>query len=679
VPVSFYVLNCPAGTVVTDDLSTKCTTPAAGITFTVANETETLTTGTTDSGGTVQFSDVPTGEWGFIETLPAGFGEPLVFCNGTFGEGPVDYREEQVDVLFGNQARLFLREGPGGLAESYVDCTWANIPAAGADNGPQIFIQARRCVIDLNMPDNANLADAEALCPEELSGKSFTVDVNGEEIEYDTSLDNGQVFFTKLPAPNGGGMYGITVSLGNREQVLAVFCDNNFGADVFHAVTTTVTNGNRIDQEMYEGQTMRCSWFIAAYPPVNPNITPVPGASTDYLVIQIYNRECPATVDMSAPSTDLCPQDVTGVAFDITWNGELRETQTNSGTNGLLLFQPGGMTGSYLFTPRSVEGYGDLRYSCEFAQANGAAASTGILTTGAPGIPIEFDGTGGVLCVVYYQAASDQFVQEVDPGVILMARLCNPGADLTQGDVDTACPTAAAGIAFSVDMSGESYVDTTTNTEGVIDLPLPVGDATFSITPQAPAGYGLPGYLCSIIRPDGAGGGKVVRLTTDVPSHDLAWSSDSETTCTYYFPVVAEDQAADEENAGEDSEIPVRNNLTIQFWICPTGVDPAADQADLLFSCSNDPESHSLTVTIDGEVTEQTVTGNAIWEYDSPDFTADIGDGFTSSVWCSSSWLDDGETNSDFPETVALEGGALTLTAGHSATTSYCDWFIFTP
>jgi hypothetical protein len=580
--VNFTVRNCEAGTTATDDLSSRCLTPAVGVTFTVSSETTALTTGTTDVDGNVEFANMPDGIWAFIETLPAGFGEPVVVCMGT--NQPEDYME----VLFGNQIRVSTTMF-SDQAEAYLDCTWFNLPATGSDNGPQIFIQARRCVVDLNMPDNATLAEAETLCPEVFAGKSFTVDVNGEEIDSDTSRDNGQVFFTKLPAPNGGGIYGIAVSLGNREQTLAVFCDNNFGADVFHTLTTTITNGNRIDQEMYEGQTLRCSWFIAAYPPVNPNITPVPGPDANFPWIQVYVRECPPTVDMSAPNGDLCQQDVTGAAFDFSINGEPFETIVNRGNDGRLDFDPGGMTGTWTIAPRPVEGYGDPRFSCEVARADGSIeASTGTLTASSPGIQIEFDGTGGVLCAIFYQAGSGE--------------QATGDAATDDGNVEE--------VADANDADGDEA-------DGVVE--------------------------------------------DDVTDEEQA-----------------DDTGAEEDEPVEEEAAAAANTLTIQFWSCPDDVDPAADQVDLLLACAMDQEERAVTLQVDGDSQPQTVTGSAMWEFVDPTITVSQPGGTTgSSAWCSSTWEDNGEGAGEFPDTVNLADGALTITVGHPATTVYCDWFLF--
>jgi hypothetical protein len=209
-----------------------------------------------------------------------------------------------------------------------------------------------------------------------------------------------------------------------------------------------------------------------------------------------------------------------------------------------------------------------------------------------------------------------------------------------------------------------------------------VGDATFTIAPQAPAGYDLPGYHCSIVRPNGGGGGKVVRLTADTPWHDLAWASDSDVTCTYYFPVVAgsagQGLAAGDGATGQDEDAASgTNTLTIQIWTCPTGFDPAADQAQLLVECAVDVESRDLNITTDDETTALAVVGSGQWEFQSDAISVEIGGDLTSTVWCSSGWIENGEDGGDFPAVAPMEGSSLTLTVSHAATTIYCDWFVF--
>jgi hypothetical protein len=99
---------------------------------------------------------------------------------------------------------------------------------------------------------------------------------------------------------------------------------------------------------------------------------------------------------------------------------------------------------------------------------------------------------------------------------------------------------------------------------------------------------------------------------------------------------------------------------------------------DLLLACAMDQQPRELILQIDGGSQPATVTGSAMWEF--ADLTVNVTqpEGINgSSVWCSSTWEDNGEDAAEFPDTVNLADGALTITVGHPATTVYCDWFLF--
>jgi hypothetical protein len=313
---------------------------------------------------------------------------------------------------------------------------------------------------------------------------------------------------------------------------------------------------------------MRCSWFITALPAINPNATIVPGAQDNYF--EMYVRACPATVSLEAADPYTCVQDMTGIVFDVTWNGSEAASQGNSATNGIFSYEAYLGPGTYVFSPRPVEGFGDPRYTCEFKGGpNDGQSTTGTLTTGT-GIPVDLGNGIGTFCMLYYQA----------------------GAPAQQGAADTA---------------GE-----------------------------------------------------------EAPADDAA--ADEE--------LVADEN---DQNEGAAPNVAVDwNTLTIQFWVCPDGVDPDGDQADLLLSCTVDQVPRAVTVTTDAGVQETSMTGSAELPFTGSQVSVTQPDGAAaSSAWCSSSWIDNGEDEAEFPDAVSLDGGVLTLTVSHTATTVYCDWFLF--
>jgi hypothetical protein len=434
------------------------------------------------------------------------------------------------------------------------------------------------------------------------------------------------------------------------------------------------------------GDDLNCTWYN--FPAAGPDNGPT---------IKIQTRSCEGYEDGFPAEATLteaeaaCPGYIGGQDFNVSLDGQVVATGESNGLNGQVTFtklpvsESGGFHGIATLVGVSNQ---TVAVFCDKDNGDGVYEVVPSLLT----VPNQIDqqlvagetmrcswfintdyGSGDGGASATGTVAIDEFV----PGIRLVARLCDPGADLTQTDIDAACPNVGVDIAFNVDAAGEPYLNSTTDAEGVIDVPLPVGDASFTVTPKAPDGFGLPGYLCVSIQQGGGGGGKVVRLSADTPSHDLAWTSDSETTCTYYFPAVAGDEGAAGDAAGQEENAGGSNNLTIQIWTCPTGFDPAADQTQLLVECAVDVESRDLSVTTDGETTALALVGSGQWAFQSDTVVVEISGDLTSTVWCSSTWIENGEDGGDFPAGAPMEGSVLTLTVSHTATTIYCDWFVF--
>ena len=95
-PVTVKKYACPAGVERSDvayTLSEQCTTEIYPVAFVIlAGDTYVeRVTATAGVPQTAEFADVPFGPIGIIEAIPAGYGEPLVFCADTTADGPGAY------------------------------------------------------------------------------------------------------------------------------------------------------------------------------------------------------------------------------------------------------------------------------------------------------------------------------------------------------------------------------------------------------------------------------------------------------------------------------------------------------------------------------------------------------------------------------------------------------------
>ena len=304
--VSLSTYLCPAGTTATDDLVAGCTQRASGMVFSLVTPTETLASQTSDADGGVFFPDVAPGDYGISAVLPAGYGEPIVVCYHAFASGIVE--EGGQDIVLGNQFRFTVF----GAGES-LECAWYNVPAQGADDGPNIFIEARTCNAGTPISPSMSLAEAQNACQTFYIDLEFSV-LSGDQVVATAQtnadfLSPGQVFFTKLPLP-ASGIYGIIAGVREGERTLTVFCDQDFGDGNFQIVPVQVS-GNRLDQElgMLAGDTMRCTWFIEMSPLLSGTHVPEAPAQESAADESVEEASPGDSAEQDAGETLVQPQD----------------------------------------------------------------------------------------------------------------------------------------------------------------------------------------------------------------------------------------------------------------------------------------------------------------------------------------------------------------------------------
>ena len=156
--ITIAAYTCPGGMTAASDLAATCTERAAGLTFSLLTASATVVAQASDAEGDIFFEDVAPGDYGIAVDLPSGDGEPIVLCYHSYPNGVVEEGAE--DIVFGNQFR-FTVFGDG----EFVECAWYNVPALGADNGPNIFIEAHTCARELDLSSAITVFDALELCP----------------------------------------------------------------------------------------------------------------------------------------------------------------------------------------------------------------------------------------------------------------------------------------------------------------------------------------------------------------------------------------------------------------------------------------------------------------------------------------------------------------------------------
>lgn len=113
------------------ELAYNCNVTQSGVKFLVSDGGSKVFQRTTDQNGAVEFSYLPVGPLSVVEQVPAGYGEPVVYCKsfilvkGNVLETPW----ERMTIDAGNQFFHVY-----DVAESLY-CTWYNVPSSEAGDG----------------------------------------------------------------------------------------------------------------------------------------------------------------------------------------------------------------------------------------------------------------------------------------------------------------------------------------------------------------------------------------------------------------------------------------------------------------------------------------------------------------------------------------------------------------
>ncbi len=598
--ITIATFNCPPGTTSANDVVSTCTERASGLTFSLVTATATVTTQGSDAEGDIFFEDVAAGDYGIAVDLPSGYGKPIVICYHASADGIV--AEGQEDIVFGNQFR-FTVLGDG----EFLECAWYNLPAQGADSGPNVFIEAHSCTPGTSLAALDNVFEALALCPSFYGNLEFSV-LNVDQVistarTNQDPLSAGQVFFTRLPEP-GSGAYAVTANVNEGERTLAVFCDQDFGDGTFQVIPIRVT-GDRMDQElgMGAGDTLRCSWFVEGIPPV----AQVPPASDtgEITGLTLLHYACDAGFDPQAGTGDrnvAC----TGAGkpeftYTISIDGQVVSSmplQTSDGTRG---------RGEVYSTPEEPLPAGTMQialapvadWTPTWVRCESDSAATGIrivepeIIDGAISLPVAADElvtcdwfnveTGGegaqgdqaavandapTLAVVPDEepAAEDAAAgaggdepsagESPAPGITVLARLCPAevaGLDL-EADLTADCAQPASGITLEILVDNESAGTFATDTNGELAVPSELGAGQYLFRLQPVPGLLELRTVCDSVYPEGATAtGRSQVAGSDVGEIYLTNDGRSETTCSFFF---IGGQFAGGQETGETADAP---------------------------------------------------------------------------------------------------------------------------
>jgi hypothetical protein len=245
--VTVYKWLCPAGTAYgqsIDDYSAACDTEHLDIPITLTDASGDRPA-TTQANGT-EWDNVTSGDQSFAitETIPEGFGSPVVFCR------PVD--ADEAPLIPVTEGTVLIND-----FQSDYQCFWYNIPLEEGFGSVAINKHACPAGIDAYSLDIYELA---AQCHEDPGSVDFTV-TSGAYNETVAATGGGNyASFTQVPS----GTVTVTEDLPDGYGTPIVYCKVEVELDLSDIVPTyleSVGDGPAISAPLGNGQLLWCDWY----------------------------------------------------------------------------------------------------------------------------------------------------------------------------------------------------------------------------------------------------------------------------------------------------------------------------------------------------------------------------------------------------------------------------------
>ena len=667
--------TCPEGTLQTQDQDyywRVCELLYLPVEFTLshANGDDTQST----SAGFARWSNIPLGEFELAESVPAGYGKPVVFC-GWWAEydGFIYDAFPQLVILAG-----VVVEGAITIPNTEYMCDWFNIEggiddlqanpteAPGIDDFqanptavPGIDDEAipttgtvrvikRDC--PLGIVEDAALSDYLELCPQHHDGVEFTL--NEADGPRDGTTAGGQVQWTGV----NPGAFDIQETLPAGYTDPIVFCGftESPGGGVQHPALQTATGGTvsgTFPDTMFE---YVCYWMNikdTGQVGTGPGGVANPQGGGGQSTLLVRKHVCPfgTSLDLnSGEYGEVCTSTLDGVQVTVTHaNG----TSTKPITGGQAQWD-GLPVGPISIQEAIPGGFGDPIVVClliAYPEDGNLIFGTLSFFKPAPngqfdlGIPNALDvqdiATTNITCSMYnmpLQPGSYAAAEDTTNTLVARKWLCPAGIDrsLHLLELFERCALSDAAVGFTLTNAGGTFPRDTAGGQAQWD-DVPLGP--FTLEETVPAGYEEPFTWCgwtafhngavydAFHMPVPSPGG-VVKGEISVPNtHFVCHFFNAEVAIDDFQanPTEAPDgpggfQANPTETPGIDSlaiEADLTNGLTARKWLCPGSTYPSQDLDYLKSVCTLSAMPVEFTLTNDdGASTSATAGGWTTWD-----------------------------------------------------------------
>ncbi len=404
-----------------------CTQPQADVDF----KLDGASTGNpgnylTDANGRVVWDDREADTYYLTETVPAGYGRPVVYCNiSTPGDG-------QVPSYFGyavsDEGRIEFDLDEG----EHIICYWFNVPG---DGGGIIVIKHTcpqiKTIVELGYEDYLEA------CPERTDGIPYSLELLGNDyLEWSTTgdFDAGSAHFESL----GSGEYKLTEDKPEGYGKPVIFCQRYVeeGGGVTEYTEFTADEFDAIGFELGEYEGIVCHWFN--FP------------DHDDSTVSVHKFICPEHASLDADQDyyqEKCTVAHEGVTFNL--NGESTGDQGSEVTDGDGTVSWDGLdTDLYTLDEEIPAGYGEPIVFCGFTAYHNGAIYDGFpvmvdeVYDGAVELDIEIPNSS-YFCW-YYNIPND------DTSITIYKWLCPENFDLYD-DAGATCTEPLNGVTFTAD------------------------------------------------------------------------------------------------------------------------------------------------------------------------------------------------------------------------------------
>lgn len=505
-------------------------------------------------GGGAEWPGIDFGDGGDLvitETVPGGYGEPVVFCT-VLPAGAADPEDFDTQLTAATAGEVTVSPVLG--EQDAYHCAFFHIPAAGApgdltttdtQEGGEggVTVIKHRC--PLGVPEDTTIDQYLVICAELFDGVSFTLEHVGGAFPG-TTANGGQVEWTDVPA----GEIEIQENIPEGYKDPLAFCVIFDGEQELQSGQEP-SDGGIVPLTIPEDATNVTCWLF--------NIQD-PDLATS---LTVNKWRCHPTFDVETDDPAVgCFTPMDGVTFNL---GDMEAT-TGEVIPGVAQFVdiP---TGDHLLTEVAPE---DIDHAfIGGCTVNGQGVLIAVGATDFPSLDVSIEAGEHWVCEWYN-------VPKVENRIVINKRLCDPGLDLIVtdenaiGDIIDSCPTEGDGIEFMLDKADGSSTQAIGGGHTFWDG-VPIGP--FTVTEQIPDGYGEPIAYCQTNVVDEEGDLILGALEQVIaPGGVIAGSMGAEYFETFHCWVF---------NApGDDGD------LTVMKWICPIGYDVHAEGADPKLDCA---------------------------------------------------------------------------------------------